>query len=227
MAGDIELTSGIRCNSKIRAQGRVFFGLIQISASLIFSVTLHILALEWIAYPRHSPEDGAHQARFELSILSATLSPPSDSLQRTPAQAAKEPQENPTKKSPSKQPLAPPEVLPSPVDITESIYFPRNSLTTPPQLVQNVDLSPVAILAGEIKKPVILELFINEQGSIDKIDVQSNELDSGFDEKLRELLLQLKFTGGKISNTAVKSRIRIEVMSVEAPKPEKAPPNPK
>lgn len=91
------------------------------------------------------------------------------------------------------------------------IYHPRQELTRQPQLIDNVDLSPLISLASG-SAAVIVELYINEQGNVDKIDTAVNDLSVDALDKLNELLMKLRFSPGEIDGRAVKTLMKIEIL---------------
>lgn len=93
-----------------------------------------------------------------------------------------------------------------------NVYHLRQELTRQPQLVANVDLSPVAALAPGSTSRVVVEIYLNDQGGIDRLDIDANNLPTEAYEKLSELLRQLSFSNGEIDGRAVKTKIKIEVL---------------
>lgn len=183
----------------------------RIFCSLCISLLLHVLVIgEFLDMANASrPLHGATPESFRQ--INATLSPVLTS-QTTHAETGikqtelHDPILSPPRKSKS-QP-APPKYYPPFLDV----YHLRQELTRQPQLIANVDLSPLISLASGSSTAVIVELYINEQGNIDKIDTTANDLPAEALDKLSELLMQLRFSSGEIDGDAVKTRMKIEVM---------------
>lgn len=95
--------------------------------------------------------------------------------------------------------------------ITSDIYHSREELSRPPQLEQDVDLSPLARVIPVQALTLELELFINEAGLVDRVEITRGKLEGNARIGLMARLARLKFSGGEIDGRLVKSRIRIEV----------------
>lgn len=98
-----------------------------------------------------------------------------------------------------------------PFAIASNIYHSREELSRPPQLEQDVDLSPLARVIPVQALTLELELFINEAGLIDRVEITRGKLDGNARIGLMARLARLKFSSGEIDGRIVKSRIRIEV----------------
>ena len=224
MAGTSELIPRNYAQNEIRARGRVFFDLLRVGISLALSLALHLLVLQWLAFPGGQTNAVAQNQQIVLSFLNAELTqalgtnhvpdiagPPPENLDRPVSPG---PPVIPLREKPDETDLPQP-------GIAVEMYYPRSALNHPPSLLQDVDLSTLAAIAGDDSKNVVLELFVSEQGTIDRIAFEPGTLDESVQEKLQELLLQLKFSSGEIDGMAVKSRIKIEVMFIAPPKNEK------
>ena len=94
----------------------------------------------------------------------------------------------------------------------EGLYYPRSTLTHPPQVIEDVDLSNLSSLPGIAPGRLTLELFIGKSGTVDRVEAESVEIPEQAMESLLDLLGKIRFTGGEIDGKPVKSRIRIEVL---------------
>jgi hypothetical protein len=211
--------------NEIRARGRVFFDLVRAAISLALSLALHLLILHWLAIPGRQTDSVAQNQQIVLSFLNAELTRTLETG-LTPHNSGQTPENEmpvtpvtPVTRTPVKPDTT---VLPKP-EIAAEIYYPRNVLSQKPQLLQDVDLSSLAAIVGNLSKSVTLELFVSEQGTIDRIAFESVELDEAVQEKLEGLLLQLRFSGGEIDGMAVKSRIKIEVLFLAPTRTEEKP----
>jgi hypothetical protein len=192
--------------------------------SLALSLALHLLVLQWLAFPGRQSAPVAQTPQIVLSFLNAELTQ-AYSTRPAPHTSGQLPEAHKRPVTPSPPVTPAPEksdeaALPKP-GIAVEMYYPRSVLSLPPRLIENVDLSSLAEIAGVDSKNVVLELFVNDQGTIDRIAFEPGALDESVQEKLQELLLQLKFSSGEIDGMAVKSRIKIEVMFMAPPKVEK------
>lgn len=98
-----------------------------------------------------------------------------------------------------------------PFTITSDIYHLREELSRPPQLEQDVDLSPLARVIPVQALTLEVELFINEAGLIDRVEITRGKLEGNARIGLMARLARLKFSSGEIDGRIVKSRIKIEV----------------
>jgi hypothetical protein len=191
--------------------------------SLAISLALHLLALQWLALPGPQTGPVSQNQQIVLSLLNAELT-----QTLATGLAPHIPERPPENHEIAVTPVPPAtpasvktdETVLSQPGIATEIYYPRSALSHPPKLIEDVDLSSLAENVGNASKNVILELFISEQGAIDRIAIESGTLDETVHEKLEELLLQLRFSGGEIDGIAVKSRIKIEVMFLAPPNSE-------
>lgn len=101
---------------------------------------------------------------------------------------------------------------PSPNADSASTYFDAAQLSRRAQVVRDIpqDRPVWSRLAGQGK--VILVLFINEAGRVDRVDVESSELPETLAEEAAQEFNEVIFLPAQIDGNAVKSRMRIEVM---------------
>lgn len=105
-------------------------------------------------------------------------------------------------------------VIPVPAH-TEAHYFPVRDLSLRPSVIR--DVSPALRFVGVPAQTVILRLFINEQGSIDRVDTEQSFLPEAMEESLREAFAAVKFQPGIREGAPVKSQMRIEVRLEDDP----------
>jgi len=187
--------------------------------ALIASIGFHTLGLQLLySMPKHfggTTSEGRLTVTLHDAELSSGITPrlmPLPPIQYSPGSSIPTTNKHETRSEigePTSSPLAT-----MPLPITTNIYFPRDELTLPPTLIENVDLSSLAKLAGTSAGRALLELYINEQGSIDRVEPQSDGIPDNILENLRDLLFQLKFSGGEIDGTIVKTRLVIEVLFI-------------
>jgi TonB family protein len=91
-------------------------------------------------------------------------------------------------------------------------YLPPKALSQPPEILSDLPESDPesSTIAGSGR--VIIVVFINERGAIDKLEVEQ----SSVNERLRDIAIsrirQAVFAPGEIDGIPVKSRVRIEVL---------------
>lgn len=90
-------------------------------------------------------------------------------------------------------------------------YHPPGELSTKPQAVEEIRFADAGALADIQSGSLILELFINETGRLDRVRVESGSLPESFQEIVAETFRQALFTPGMKNHVPVKSRLRIEV----------------
>lgn len=90
-------------------------------------------------------------------------------------------------------------------------YFPARELDRKPEPGVDIGFAGQEALAEAVPGNVVLELFINETGSMDNVRIESATLPAGFQNLAREALLKAVFSPGYKDGMPVKSRLRIEV----------------
>jgi len=98
-------------------------------------------------------------------------------------------------------------MLPSPALVLPERYFSVSELDVIPRIQQDIDLYPEEL--QHIKKggKVVLSLWINETGRVEKVEWVSSELPAIFSEVATRNFMQARFLPGKKNNLAVKSRV--------------------
>lgn len=91
----------------------------------------------------------------------------------------------------------------------EPHYYPTRELSLRP--IVTTDVSPAMQFVGVPAQSVILRLFINEEGSIDRVDTEQSFLPEDMAKDLRDAFSRVKFQPGMRDGNPVKSQMRIEV----------------
>lgn len=91
----------------------------------------------------------------------------------------------------------------------EPHYYPTRELSLRPRVT--ADVSPAMQFVGVPAQSVILRLFINEEGSIDRVDTEQSFLPEDMAKVLRDAFSRVKFQPGMRDGNPVKSQMRIEV----------------
>ena len=90
-------------------------------------------------------------------------------------------------------------------------YYPAQDLTEKPAVLHDFFSGMVILVPDLLPPPAILRLFINEEGRVDKVELE----ESMFSEQAREFIVsafsEARFRPGRIGHLPVKSQIRIEV----------------
>lgn len=98
----------------------------------------------------------------------------------------------------------------NPLDEEESGYIPRPRLTLPPVIQAPVLLAwPEMDLEGSHSAKV--SLFIDEQGIVRRVRIDTDGLPPAFQDTVRLAFLGARFFPGQLEGQDVKSRIRVEV----------------
>lgn len=97
-----------------------------------------------------------------------------------------------------------------PTDFAEA-YYGIEKLSRRALVKRDIDQNQPALtkLAGQ--GAVILMLFINETGQVDRIEIESSEVPGALTQELAEEFRKVLFHPAQIDGNAVKSRMRIEV----------------
>lgn len=106
------------------------------------------------------------------------------------------------------RPIAEQPLFPVP-NAVEPRYFPARELTVRPRVT--VDVPSDIRIAGVPSQTVILRLFINESGDIDRVVTEQSFLPEALAGQITGAFARLKFQPGTIGDTPVKSQMKIEV----------------
>lgn len=98
------------------------------------------------------------------------------------------------------------------VPVAETHYVPAEQLTQRPAAVGAVDVPYPDVLTEAQAITVVLTLYINERGTVDRVEVEeSGEAPSPFIDAARTAFGSARFSPGRDENTDVKSQLRIAV----------------
>ncbi len=93
----------------------------------------------------------------------------------------------------------------------DSDYFRSKELSIKPSVVEDIPDQLTLAIVGIPRSPVILRLFINEMGNVDKVDIEQPDLPESIKNIVTYTFLKMKFHPGVINGLAVKSQLRIAV----------------
>jgi TonB family protein len=137
---------------------------------------------------------------IEHVTVAAVISPPVPRPPDLPASAVL-----PSPQQVAAAPVTPP--LPSPSSMT---YLSSGGLDPPPRLLDDIDPA-VPPEAGPRGGVVVLRLFINERGGVDKAEVLSSAPPGLFDASALEAFGNARFSPGYFAGVPVKSQVTFEV----------------
>jgi hypothetical protein len=104
-----------------------------------------------------------------------------------------------------------------PIYPSEPHYFLANELTEKPLVLQDIPPTLNLSLRGAAVQPVVLRLLINEQGDIDRVEIDESELPEEAEKLVIQAFSKIKFYPGKLDASFVKSQLRIEVILDNTP----------
>jgi hypothetical protein len=96
-------------------------------------------------------------------------------------------------------------------------YIPRPLLSEPPQARQSPFLEWPPFDGQQANYTAILALYIDENGMVQRIEVESDDLPQPLADAARRAFNGLQFAPGKLDGEAVKSLVRIEVSFDQPP----------
>lgn len=91
------------------------------------------------------------------------------------------------------------------------VYYPSSELTRRPQIVENIDFSSPALVALDVTGSAVLVLYINKDGTIDRIEVYDSSFDEAVDTAIINEFRKMKFIPAAIGAEIVASQMKIEV----------------
>ena len=95
---------------------------------------------------------------------------------------------------------------------SDSGYLTASLLSRRPTALEVVDIPyPDSTESGTGAASVVLVLFINEQGTVDRIEVEGSDVPAPFAEAAKNAFSRATFDPGRLMDQPVKSQVRIEV----------------
>lgn len=125
------------------------------------------------------------------------------------------------------EPAAPPpetSPLPAPPPAPDTsaagdIYLPAGRLDEAPRVIDDVPIDPPFLRTHREGGRLVLELWIGERGTVDKVDEIFSDLPPAIGEELRRSFYAASFRPGILAGQPTKSRMRIEVRIEPLPDP--------
>jgi hypothetical protein len=164
-----------------------------------------VRAMEFTAYVRPATPASSREASVPGPAVreEAPAQPAAASESPAPAGAAAEPPRG-----------GPPAGAPAPEP--EQPYLPRGELTVPPKVLGPIDVRFPEDVEGLVHLDVKLTLFIDEEGRVQRIRIDSPGIHPSFERAVRETFAAARFAPGELHQRPVRSQMRLEV-SFDAP----------
>lgn len=171
------------------------------------SVALHLVILSpWqsTVLPRNEAVSGVSRSSGEGVLRTArvtTLVPHDAPLERSPA---------PPVGTPPAAPASPAEPATSAAQTNQDGYLPRSALTQPPQPRGEILIPyPEAAPAGRWR--AVLTLFIDAEGQVRRVRVETPGLPGPFAEAARQAFMSAPYVPGRVHEQTVNARIAVEI----------------
>jgi len=179
----------------------------RLAIGLSVALVMHALALLALSPAAASPP-GASSAPVIVRMMPAGLAvSPVVSLESIDAA-----REQSAAVAPVDAPAVQSEGLAVQADASDSGYLTASLLSQRPTALEAVDIPyPDATESGTWTASVVLVLFINEQGTVDRIEVEGSDVPTPFAEAAKNAFSRATFDPGRLMDQPVKSQVRIEV----------------
>lgn len=102
-----------------------------------------------------------------------------------------------------------------PIVVPPPYYFEPAELTEKPHVLLDI-ASDMTLDVPTVASSVILQLLINEDGTIDQVIVEDPDFPEPARNSISKVFSKIKFQAGKVDGVAVKSQLKIEVMLQDA-----------
>jgi len=182
------------------------------------AVTLlgHAAVLAWLGTraPQWAPQGAAQPLAFTVAVRPAPPAPLPQEESPPPAATQAPP---PVATAALGAPPASPAAVPAPsAPPPEQRYLPRGELTVAPKLQDAVDVAFPEDVEGIVHLAVRITLFIDEQGSVQRVRMDTPGVHPSFERAVRKAFAAARFSPGELHQVPVRSQMRLEV-SFEAP----------
>jgi hypothetical protein len=187
------------------------------AAPLLLATSLHAVAIGLVVSSRASPSPGPtavaiKQGPPEPAGMQLVLAaPPVTTSTANPPEASALAQR--TSRDSTEQ-APPPAPAPSPAP---DVYLPRNALSIAPRPQNIIDIAFPPGLSTPGQHEVTLALYIDENGHVREVKPLSHGFRQDLFDAARVAFLDARFSPGEVNGRAVKSFIRVTVVSEETP----------
>jgi hypothetical protein len=198
--------------------------------AIVVSLAGHAMVLSQLreSPPENAPHGVAGPPVFRVTFRSPVASPkgkPDAALRSEAAPmvaAARQPRvETPPQPvaAASKEPRGEPAPAPAPAasmaekqePAADQPYLPRGQLTVAPKPLGMVQVPFPEEVTGVVDLKVQATVFIDETGTVQRIRVDTPDLNPAFERAIRETFGVARFSPGEIQQVPVRSQIRVEV----------------
>jgi len=91
-------------------------------------------------------------------------------------------------------------------------YYGPREVSERARPAQDIDLEPPELLGVPGQGKLILLLWINESGSVDRVETESSQVDNAIEKVIAEQFRRARFAPANLDGRSVKSRMKIEVV---------------
>lgn len=91
-------------------------------------------------------------------------------------------------------------------------YYGPREVSERARPAQDIDLEPPELLGVPGQGKLILLLWINESGSVDRVETESSQVDNAIEKVIAEQFRRARFAPANLDGRPVKSRMKIEVV---------------
>lgn len=174
----------------------------ELPVALLASVLIHLAAMLLLAHAGHSRLH-ASSAPAELTVIIAQPEARSQPVAQQPPLAEampKAPLRHSTEPSPHPAP-------PVPAVLPQERYYRTSELDVIPQVRPDFELYPEDMQRFKQGGKLVISLWINEEGRVEKTEVVKSDLPEAFAEVAMRRFMQANFSPGRKDHLAVKSRV--------------------
>ncbi|WP_342617903.1 hypothetical protein [Rhodoferax sp. GW822-FHT02A01] len=196
-------------------QGALLRGKGEWLAAVIISVAAHsVVLLIWSdSNPLGSKYVNASASMVSMRLISSDL-PPSPDI-ATSSLTQKEVQAIVQKEmEQSAPPISHPSevsTIPSGDSVSGPYYFPVEQLTSKPAFLDDSGAPPATFIPDVMPLPVMVRIFINENGKVDRVVLSDNFLSEIARKLIVDSFTAMRFSPGILGTLAVKSLLEFEV----------------
>lgn len=165
-------------------------------------------------HARLVPVDAAMVLEISAAPATAPAQPPAAPEPPRPAEPAPPP--------PPPVPAAPPALRLPFVPAPDEAFLPRSALTVPPKPLSDIvipDVSSEDLKGGSAAVKLVITLFINEQGRVERIRLDTEDAEPALEQAAVRAFAGARFTPGELNGQPVKARMRIEIEIDPVPPP--------
>jgi TonB family protein len=196
------------------------FGRHRLPLALLASCLFHVLVISFAYFGKVNDREGGAKELARQSVLGATVLRLTREVQAAPVapkmqRPGREPVRGASRSSANKRDQVAPELSSAErlnsAPIPSVDYYPTNVLTAKPQPLGEVALDPEEIAARVASGRIVLVLWINEGGTVVKVNIKHSDLPDVFSQVAVKAFQTLQFTPGELNGQKVGARMQVEV----------------